>query len=275
MNECTELDFKTFLETTPPYSQFDIVDLGDKKSGFYEISRPDIILYCGSDECNGDRYFRSHQYKQIILEDENIAQIFLKFACSNCKKSVKTYALRVQKKFEAKGIAIKIGEFPQYGSPTSSKLIKLIGPDRDLFLKGRKSENQGLGIGAFTYYRRVVENQRNRIIDEIIKVAKSINSDSAVIQTLENAKNENQFKNSIDMLKDVIPSTLSIQGHNPLTLLYSALSEGIHTRSDDECLKSANAIRVILVELTEKINVALKDQNEINAALNQIAKIRK
>ena len=42
--------------------------------------------------------------------------------------------------------------------------MKLVGPDRDDFLKGRRCENQGLGVGAFIYYRRVVENQKNRIL---------------------------------------------------------------------------------------------------------------
>jgi hypothetical protein len=36
---------------------------------------------------------------------------------------------------------------------------------------GRRAENQGMGIGAFAYYRRVVENQKNRIIAEIKRVA--------------------------------------------------------------------------------------------------------
>ena len=37
-------------------------------------------------------------------------------------------------------------------------------------MKGRRCGNLGLGIGAFVYYRRVVENQKSRILDEIIKV---------------------------------------------------------------------------------------------------------
>jgi len=48
-------------------------------------------------------------------------------------------------------------------------VITLIGPDREIFLRGRRAENQGLGIGAFAYYRRVVENQKGRIITQIGK----------------------------------------------------------------------------------------------------------
>jgi hypothetical protein len=68
------------------------------------------------------------------------------------------------------GECYKLGELPVYGPPTPARLISLIGPDREIFLKGRRCGNLGLGIGAFVYYRRVVENQKSRILDEIIKV---------------------------------------------------------------------------------------------------------
>lgn len=52
-------------------------------------------------------------------------------------------------------------------------MISLIGPDKELYLQGRRSESRGFGIGAFSYYRRVVENQKSRIIEEIAKAAKN------------------------------------------------------------------------------------------------------
>lgn len=39
------------------------------------------------------------------------------------------------------GMCCKLGERPPYGQPTPPRLIKLIGPDRDIFLKGRNCEN--------------------------------------------------------------------------------------------------------------------------------------
>src|SRR5688572_15166432 len=43
------------------------------------------------------------------------------------------------------------------GPRALERLLRLIGKDRDTFLKGRQSENQSLGIGAYVYYRRVVD----------------------------------------------------------------------------------------------------------------------
>jgi hypothetical protein len=164
----------------------------------------------------------------------------------------------------------KYGELEPFGPHTPSRLISLIGPDRDLFLKGRRAENQGLGIGAHTYYRRVVDNQWHRLIGEIIQVAQQVLAPEAIVNLLKEAKEEQQFSKAVDMIKNAIPESLLIKGHNPITLLYSALSEGLHGMSDDECLSQAFDIRVILSTLAEKLQQALKDDAELNSALTNL-----
>jgi hypothetical protein len=125
------------------------------------------------------------------------------------------------------GTCYKLGELPVYGPPTPSRLISLIGPDRDIFLKGRRCENQGLGIGAFVYYRRVVENQKNRILAEIFKVSEKIGVTPDQLDILKRAMAETQFTTALASVKSAIPQSLLINGHNPLTLLHSALSDGL------------------------------------------------
>jgi len=146
--------------------------------------------------------------------------------------------------------------------------MKLIGPDRDAFLKGRRSENQGLGIGAFVYYRRVVENQKSRILQEIRKVAEKVGAKRESIEQLENAEKEIQFTKAMNMAKPGLPESLLINGHNPLGLLHTALSEGVHELSDEECLELAGSIRVVLGELSERIDQALKNEAELKGAVN-------
>src|SRR5206468_2468260 len=114
------------------------------------------------------------------------------------------------------------------------------------------SENQGFGIGAFAYYRRLVEDLKNGLINEIIKTCGKVHNAAGFIPILEKARNETQFSKAIEEIGDAIPDALRIDGHNPLTLLHQALSRDLHTASDDDCLEAASAIRVVLAELSER-----------------------
>ncbi|WP_315718798.1 MULTISPECIES: hypothetical protein [unclassified Bradyrhizobium] len=164
----------------------------------------------------------------------------------------------------------KFGEFPPFGPPTPTRLLDLLGEHRDLFLKGRRCEFQGLGVGAFSYYRRVVEYQKSSLIGEIVKAAKRLNVADSVINALQAAKEETQFSKSVELVKDAIPQALLIQGHNPLVLLHSALSEGLHDRSDEHCLEFAQEIRVVLVDLAERISQVMKDHAELKASISRL-----
>ena len=154
----------------------------------------EIQLHCPDDACNGTRFFRCISEGPTVRAGVPSFE-YLTYRCSNCQRKEKTFSLAVARdKDKESGFATKFGEFPPFGPPTPPRLVKLIGPDRELFLKGRRCENQGLGIGAFVYYRRVVEHQKARIFDEIIKVAKKLNAPE---QTIMNWKPHKTRRNSV------------------------------------------------------------------------------
>ena len=280
--EIERIAISEFLETCPPNRVTHISDLGYRKryaGGRYSddmLSTPEIQLHCPNDSCNGVRFFRCVSGKNTSLTIE-FEFIYVAYLCSNCQEHQKTYSLAA--KLDAKGSGTgelyKFGELPTFGPPTPPKLVKLIGPDRDTFLKGRRCENQGLGIGAFIYYRRVVENQKNRILNEIIKVSEKIGAPAEKVEVLRQAVSETQFRKALDMAKDVIPESLLINGHSPVLLLHSALSEGVHALSDEECLDLASSIRVVLGELSERLGQALKDEAELSKALSTLMNQKK
>jgi hypothetical protein len=131
-----------------------------------------------------------------------------------------------------------------------------------------------MGIGALTYYRRVVENQWGRLIGEIIKVAKTIKAPANTISALEAAASEQQFSKGVREMKDAIPPVLLINGRNPLVLLHGALSQGVHNLPDEECLTLATSIRIVLFELAEKLGQALKDEKELTDAVARLLQTR-
>ena len=274
------IDYETivdFLESTPPNRVSHISDLAEMKaprSGGYQndcLRTPEIQLHCPSEDCNGVRFFRCISGRNEIIS-ESYKYVYITYRCSNCQEHQKIYsiAVKLDNESESSGELYKFGELPTYGPPTPPRLVKLIGPDRDTFLKGRRCENQGLGIGAFIYYRRVVENQKNRILNEIIKVSEKLGAPSEKISTLRKAVDETQFSKALDMAKDVIPESLLINGHSPILLLHSALSEGVHALSDSDCLSLASSVRIVLGELSERLSQALKDEAELSKALSTL-----
>lgn len=270
------IEFSEFLETVPPNTPRAVAVVTEESPGSitaWRICSPQLHLHCTSPECNGLRFFRRSENSLAISRKEFWSHLFIHYNCSNCMVSVKTFAvLLVHNKKDHGALCTKLGESPPFGPPTPARLMRLFGPERENYLKGRRCESQGLGIGAFTYYRRVVENQRTSILDAILRVARQVNASPASIKLLEDAIKEHQFTTSIESVKDAVPESLLISGHNPLKLLHSALSDGVHNLTDEDCLSLAHDVRVILTELADRIGIALKDQAELNSAVSRLQK---
>ena len=273
-----QVTFKEFLEKVPPGRTVSVKSFAVKtRSGtqgnvWYPLTLPLLELHCDTDSsCGGMRLFEP---KGGYSTRPGATNIFVSFVCRNCKTSEKTYALMVYLTDQDKGDGelFKYGEDPHFGSPTPARVVSLIGPEKEYYFKGRRSENQGLGIAAFAYYRRVVENQKNRMLDEIIRVAAKIGASQEMLRDLETAKTETQFTTAVKAMKHGIPPALMINGHNPLTLLHAALSEGLHAQTDEDCLAVATSIRVVLTDFAERLGSALKDNAELNAAVSRLMK---
>ncbi|MEW8030373.1 MAG: hypothetical protein AB2806_21885 [Candidatus Thiodiazotropha sp.] len=265
-----EKTLKEFLESSPPGKLYHVSKFVKYTNQTCYIDQPEINLYCLNETCQGIRYFGSREQVWVSRSEHN--DKYLTYVCQNCRRSFKTFSIWAFKDNSGKWQVAKYGENPPFGPPTPSRTFKLIGGERKLFLLGRKNEIQGMGIGAFVYYRRVIENQKNRIFDELIRVINKISPGDDVINDLEMAKNETQFTKAVDSIKHSLPQSLFINGYNPLTLLHAALSEGVHEHSDDECLELAGSVRAVLFEFAERLGLALKDEAELNAAVTKLAK---
>lgn len=266
--ETNPISLAEFLESVSPTTVTDVTGLANFSGGTAYFSKPDIQLHCISEKCSGLRFFRCKSEIPSLAQGE-WRFFYSTYLCSNCRETEKVFSLAARRNNDD-GTCYKFGELPNYGPPSPARLMKLIGPDRELFLKGRRCENQGLGIGAFVYYRRVIESQKNRILDEIIKVSKKIGASDEALGKLEAAKAETRFTQALGSVKDAVPQTLLINGHNPLLLLHSALSDGLHDQTDEHCLEIAASVRVVLGELSERLSQALKDEAELTRALSKL-----
>lgn len=275
------LTLAEFLESVPPNTVKGLSQLyeitarqGTFPTQLFNFKLPDILIHCTNEICNGPRIHRPRENDKLTI-NVGASYHYLEYLCSNCRTNRKTFSVRMlANRDDTNGVFTKLGEHPPYGPITPTRLLKLLGDQREIFLRGRRCENQSLGIGAFSYYRRVVEHQKSKIIDEIIKASTILGAKAETIAILESAKAETQFSKSLSMVKDAIPQALLIGGHNPLTLLHAALSDGLHGRTDEECLEIAHDVRVLLAELSERLNQILKDEAELNSAVSRLLRPR-
>ena len=282
-----DIEFSELLQTYPPGKYNNVKnaiyrtrpDYG--RPSFIAITTPDLYMHCDNEKCKGVRLFEHdvepNNYVDVPIKTShtinNVGNI--EYLCQNCKESIKVYSLLVQVVDPDEGLAniVKIGEYPFFGPPVPARLITLVGPDRELFLKGRRCENQGLGVGAFTYYRRVIENQKNRLLDNIITVLEKLGEKKETIERLESAKQEVQFTSAIHSIKEFIPKQIYLNDVNPFQLLHKALSIGVHNLTDEDCLDHAKDIRVVLTEFSEKLASILKDHAELKDAITRLNRL--
>jgi hypothetical protein len=268
-----------FLENCPPgriARVTDGIEYARSPSVVAVLAVPVLQLHCEEETCSTKMFYDSG-YKRAFVHSRSDPNVFLVYTCRNCKRSVRTFAINIVADAAdlKNGInAYKYGELPPFGPPTPSRVLKIIGPDQDLFLKGRRCESQGLGIAAFTYYRRVIEDQWARLLDEIIRVSTTMGAKFERTAALEAAKAEKIVTRSVELAKDAIPRILYVKGQNPIPLLYRALSVGVHDLSDGECLAFATGIRTLLADLAERMATVLKDDRELADAVSHLSKIR-
>jgi len=199
------------------------------------------------------------------------SNFFLQYQCRACCSYVKTLALALLRVPDQPfDLAIKYGEMPPFGPNLPSRLVTLIRSDRDLFFKGRRAESQSLGIGAFAYYRRVIEQQKSSLLGAIVKASERLGANEDQLAELRAALDKPRFSDAVRAMGSAIPERLLIRGHNPMLLLHTALSSHLHKGSDDECLEAATSIRLVLIEFSERLDEVMKDQAELDVAVSRL-----
>lgn len=200
---------------------------------------------------------------------------FVVYTCRNCASVAKTYALAAKLQGQGPNFAqvwiVKIGEMPRFGEPRPNLVSDLLSDQIEYFDRGYRSETAGLGIGAFAYYRRFVEGHKNEIIQAIREVAVAQGASADLLTTIDRALKTDKFDLAVNEIKDAIPDSVRLKGgHNPLTLLHRALSGGLHSDDDQECLELAGDIRLVLNDLSERVSQALKDNDKLSASVNRL-----
>lgn len=148
-------------------------------------------------------------------------------------------------------------------------LEKLLGAHAYFYKNGLTCESQGYGIGAYAYFRRITEDVIGSLLDSIPDLIEP--SEQERYKTaLEATKKEKRADKKIALVKDLLPSSLRPDGMNPLNILHSALSKGLHGKTDEECMEQAERIRESLVFLVEQILRAKEGSKKFTANMKKL-----
>jgi hypothetical protein len=243
---------KTFLETYPLYRKFEFEVPEDVR----RVRQPSLNLLCTT--CRSEQTFQMTNSWDIPKEDAlvmmgahpAVGRVFRAiYFCAGCRKSWRLFYLR----FDEDGkYVVKIGQFPPWEISIDKNLSKTLGTHKENYSKGLACESQGYGIGAYAYYRRVVEDIIDALLDGIGDLMQE-EEKQEYAAALAETKRTHIANDKIRLVKDLLPPSLRPDGMNPLELLYAELSKGIHDQNDEECLEAAAVVRSALVFMVNRV----------------------
>ena len=170
---------------------------------------------------------------------------------------------------------MKVGQDPSFIRKASSEIKKVLGKEKLIFFeKGLLSEYHGHGIAAFSYYRRVLEEIIGELLDLIPDLMNEEQKEEIRV-ALAKAKDTNVAERKIEFVKDLLPSILIIEGLNPLQLLYEELSAGMHGKTDEECLISAEILREAMTTLISLLMTTKSKKEQLKKTMYHILDKRK
>lgn len=156
----------------------------------------------------------------------------------------------------------KIGQFPSRASIENSQLKKYRKLDNEIYVELNRATglySSGIGVGSFVYLRRIIE--KYIVYPEIEKL---LNDE---IITKEQIKTSN-FKEKVALAKDHLPTVLV---DNPR--IYSILSKGIHTLSEQECLEIFNPLLTAIELILDESLAKVEHEKKLEKLKNDLNKI--
>jgi len=257
---------KEFLED---YSLFRKLKSGPFSPELQKWKKLPINMHC--EVCNSMQTFNmKNEYYHVGdgSNDMNASNrvLDLKYQCQSCKSFQRRFFIHVSNDVDT---IYKVGQYPEWEIKMDKNLEKTLNKHSINFRKGLVCESQGYGIGAFSYYRRITEDIIDELLNSISDLIEEVHK-KEYAEALEKTKTTRVTQEKIDIVKDLLPSILKPNGMNPLGVLHSELSEGLHASTDESCLENANHIKSILIFLINQIIQSKESAKSFSASMKSL-----
>jgi hypothetical protein len=276
-----------FITKTPAYKDFEITQSNYSKIEQLSSFKQRIDFYCPG--CGGssvfvrgeDDYLPANNKKKSDLENESssfisklklpndfdlikksfekVLFIDIRFACARNNSHFISFMFTVH---ESK--ICKTGQYPStadFEIKDADKYDKILSKEKlKEFKRAIGLYSHGVGIGSFTYLRRIFEDQ----------IYEAYDHSEVKNQVDQNRFNSLRFDEKIEKLRGDLPDFL-VQNKS----IYGILSKGIHELTEDDCLRYFDPVKVgIELILEEKLEKYVKQMKikSIQGTINKIAK---
>lgn len=282
IEKCNKNTLKEFFENSSQYGKITI-DITDSEWKDY-IYIKQLDMHC--DVCKKSRQlfnkvtprqinanYNGYPIQHIISDVNNKLNIF-KFGCESCDEFIKEIIIHYHFNEEILTL-VKAGEYPRKRIERDKFLSNFFKEDIDLYEKAIICIQHNFGIAAYAYLRRIIENNIDRLLEQlklIIDLKPSEFDVELIKESFNSLKNTSPMSNKIALAKMNLPKHLSPNGENPLGALYRALSDGVHSLSDEKCLEKAGSILAVLKYLVGEIATHNDHKTEYLNSLKMVNK---
>jgi hypothetical protein len=176
----------------------------------------------------------------------------------------------------------KIGQYPSYErSPDKEVFNYLTDEDKEHYKKALANMSISYGIGAYSYLRRIIENEIKNLVKDISELdytnATKVKAAFELYQTQvkdawESYQSNHQMSNLINSITPFLPSSLIQNGHNTLKILHNHTSEGLHVLSDEECLEKAIHTDKLLQYVIKRVSGMKAEFADLKEAIKHLSK---
>lgn len=277
---------KQFLETYPLLRKYTVtfnkvfVYAGGSRGTISNLPQSPINMYCRN--CQSMQTFNMENgYENFSVDSpfrhSPVGKIFeLRYKCASCGEF--RYFFYVEFGIDKipdkdsqtfSGWIRKIGQCPPWEIDINKSLEKALGKDSELYKKGLICESQSYGIGSYAYFRRITENMVDELLNSISTLIDP-NDLKQYQEALEKVKKTRVTEEKIELVQDLLPSSIQPDGINPLKTLHSALSDGLHNKTDEECLALADNIKTTLTYLIDVIRTKNEQANNFTDKMKKL-----
>lgn len=268
--ESVKEEFKGFLEKKPLY-----VKLKIKLPDVLSRIQPDaLILQCSI--CQAERPFRDpRSYGSGAgmgappTRQSGLYTFY--YQCTGCRQDSFTCWVEVNYGDKENSDWVrKVGQLPMWLPPIAKDIKQELGENAELYQKALRNMNEGYGIGACAYLRRLIEKYINPLLQLLHDIKQSEGASIEELSQIQETIKAKDFSSKTKYASEIAPASILVEGHNPLKEIHERLSVGLHTLDEEKANEYAVIIRDALEFVVRGLHRQHEERKAYAAKLKQI-----